>query len=85
MGKKRPRVKSLPAKLRQIRKSLDLTQEEIIHRLKYPYDLTPGMLSNIETGRREASMPLVLAYARLAKISSDYLIDDTLSLPKINR
>ena len=82
MGKERPRVKNLPAKLRQIRESLGLTQVQIIERLKYSFDLSPGMLSNIELGKCEASMPLVLAYAKLARISTDLLLDDALGLPK---
>ncbi|HEX8564638.1 MAG TPA: helix-turn-helix transcriptional regulator [Pyrinomonadaceae bacterium] len=81
MGKPRPRSKNLPSKLIQLRKALNLNQVEIVGRLDYGWELTQGMISNFETGKREAPIPLIVAYARLAGISTDYLIDDALELP----
>ena len=82
MGKsKRPRPKQLAEKLLRIRLSLKLSQNEIIERLEYDGELVRTMISNFELGAREPSLPLVLAYARLAKISTDILIDDSLKLP----
>jgi transcriptional regulator with XRE-family HTH domain len=82
MGRtRRPQSEYLPDKLLRVRKILALTQPEIIERLDYKWELTQGMVSNFETGKREAPMPLVVAYGRLAGISTDYLIDDSLDLP----
>lgn len=87
MGKsKRPRPEHLAEKLLQIRLALNLSQNEIIERLEYDGELVRTMVSNFELGTREPSLPLILAYARLAKISTDILIDDALVLPdKFNK
>ncbi len=82
MGKsKRPRPIYLAKKLLQIRLALDLSQNELIERLNYDGDLVRTMISNFELGTREPPLPLILAYAQLAGISTDYFIDDTLELP----
>lgn len=82
MGKaQRPRPARLHSKLLQIRQSLGLSQNELIERLDYQGDLARTMISNFELGSREPPLPLILAYARLAGISTDYLIDDALDLP----
>jgi transcriptional regulator with XRE-family HTH domain len=74
---RRPRPKHLAAKLAEIRRNLGLSQAELIDRLHYTEsDLTQGMVSNFELGRREPPLPLLLAYARLAGVSTDALIDD---------
>jgi hypothetical protein len=39
-----------------------------------------GYVSQFETGRREPVLVVLLAYARLAGISTDVLIDDRLDL-----
>lgn len=71
----------LAEKLRQIRLALGLTQEQMIKRLGYTASpLHPQNISGFETGEREPSLLVVLAYARCVGISTDYLIDDTLDL-----
>jgi len=73
----------LAAKLRQIRASLDLTQEQMaehLSRVKSPP--RPGHISEFEQGKREPSLPVLLKYARLVGVSTDVLIDDELDLPK---
>jgi hypothetical protein len=42
--------------------------------------LHPAQISQFETGRREPPLMLLLAYAKLARISTDDLIDDRVSL-----
>ena len=82
----RPRPKHLGEKLAQIRASLDLTLEQMIERLDYKDSpIYPTNISAMERGAREPPLRLLLAYARLAKISTDILIDDELELPKIAR
>jgi transcriptional regulator with XRE-family HTH domain len=79
---RRPQPARLAAKLAQIRAALDLTQEQMIKRLNYTESpLYTSYVSGFETGEREPSLPLLLAYARCAGISTDILIDDNLDLP----
>lgn len=83
MGKaQRPRPKRLGEKLQQIRESLGLSQNEIIEKLDYDGGLMRTMISNFELNYREPPLPLILAYARFAEISTDVLIDDNLDLPE---
>lgn len=84
MGKaRRPKPKRLAEKLLQIRSNLGLSQTELIKRLDFQeLELVQGTISTYELGKREPSLPLLLAYARLAEISTDVLIDDELNLPK---
>ncbi|HEX8286830.1 MAG TPA: helix-turn-helix transcriptional regulator [Pyrinomonadaceae bacterium] len=77
---RRPQSKYLPSKLLWIRETLHLTQAEIIQKLDYEWELTQGMISNFETGKREAPVPLIVAYARLFGVSTDFLIDDKFDL-----
>ncbi len=78
----RPRPARLGEKLRQIRASLDLTLEQMIERLNYnDSPVHPTNISGMERGEREPPLLLLLAYAHLARISTDILIDDSLELP----
>jgi transcriptional regulator with XRE-family HTH domain len=79
----RPRPKRLGEKLRYIRSTLNLTLEQLIERLNYKDSpIYPTNISGMERGEREPPLLLLLAYARLAGISTDMLIDDELNLPK---
>lgn len=78
----RPRPKRLGEKLRQIRATLNLTLEQIIEQLDYKDSpVYPTNISGMERGEREPPLLLLLAYARLAGVSTDVLIDDKLDLP----
>ncbi|HEY0546674.1 MAG TPA: helix-turn-helix transcriptional regulator [Pyrinomonadaceae bacterium] len=78
----RPTPARLAVKLAQIRAVLNLTQEQMIERLKYTASpLYPSYISGFETGEREPPLLVLLAYARCAGISTDVLIDDRLDLP----
>ena len=79
----RPRPKRLGEKLRYIRGALNLTLEQLIERLDYKDSpIYPTNISSMERGEREPPLLLLLAYARLVKISTDVLIDDELELPQ---
>lgn len=79
---KRPAPKKLARKLTQIRKSLGLSQVEMVKALNYKASpLRASQISNFEQGKREPPAMLLLAYARLVGISTDILIDDKLGLP----
>lgn len=80
---RRAQPKYLAAKLLQIRKSLELTQEQMVEqigRTKTPVHV--GHISGFETGKREPSLPVLLRYARIAGVYVDVLIDDDLDLPE---
>ena len=78
MGQKaRSRPERLPAKLLVIRQKLGVNQTETAKLLK----CESKRLSELESGRREPNLLLLLNYARLAKVSVESLIDDTLDLP----
>ncbi len=79
---RRPAPKKLAKKLARIRQSLGLSQTEIVKALNYKASaLRASQISNFEQGKREPPAMLLLAYARLAGISTDVLIDDKLDLP----
>lgn len=84
MGRsRRPRPARLAQKLRQIRTSLDLTQQEMFERLgETKTALYPGHIGLYELGQREPPLPVLLRYARIARIYVDMLIDDDLDLPE---
>jgi len=84
MGKEsRRRPKKLAFKLRTIRNALgDLTQDEIAAKLDVP-KVERSNISQYERGVREPSYITILAYAKLAGVCTDYLIDDALELPEI--
>jgi transcriptional regulator with XRE-family HTH domain len=74
--------KRLPEKLLRIRTLLDLTQEQMAERLSHvPASPQSGQISRFEQGKREPSLLVLLAYARLAGVSLDILVDDDLDLP----
>lgn len=84
MGRsRRPRPVHLAQKLRQIRTSLGLTQQEMFERLgETKTALYPGHVGLYESGQREPPLPVLLRYARIAGVHVDVLIDDDLDLPK---
>jgi transcriptional regulator with XRE-family HTH domain len=73
--------KKLGKKMRQIRERLGMSQRQIVDALGYKATpLRASQISQYEQGQREPTMMLVLAYARLAGISTDVLIDDKMKL-----
>jgi transcriptional regulator with XRE-family HTH domain len=80
MGRiKRDYPRKLAAKLRRIRAGLELSQGEIAERLGVK---DRASISQYESGKIEPPLPVLLKYARLARVSTDVLIDDKLNLPK---
>lgn len=77
----RRRPAGLAAKLLRIRQALGLSQNELIRRLGFD-ELVQGTISAYESGRREPSLLVLLAYARAANVSVEALIDDELELPE---
>lgn len=82
MGK-RPRLRPqrLPAKLLQLREALGLSQSQMLKRLGFEADMVAARISEFELGKNEPPLPVLLAYARAANVSTDVLIDDEVDLP----
>ncbi len=77
----RPKPKRLPKKLKQIRQSLNLSQNELLKMLGIADEYNRSVISGYELGTKEPPLPIILKYARLVAISTDVLIDDELKLP----
>lgn len=84
MGRaRRLQPKRLKTKLKRVRERLGYSQEQMANRLKSyapQASIHPGHISQFESGEREPSLPVLLAYARMAGVSTDVLIDDKLKL-----
>lgn len=82
MGRaKKVKPKFLAKKLETIRKNLGLTYEELIIKLDCPeVPLYRASISQYESGKIEPPLLVLLKYARLANISTDFLIDDNIEI-----
>lgn len=81
MGTPRHRPARLAEKLSGIRVALNLSQNELIQRLRVGTQITQARISAYERGVREPPLAILLSYARLAGVYVDALIDDGLDLP----
>ena len=77
----RERPRRFAVKLLQVRKMLDLTQEQMLVALKLNHKVQTSAVSGFELGTREPSLLVLLKYARLAGVVMDVLVDDKLDLP----
>jgi len=73
----RPKPKKLRLKLKRIRANLGYSQVAMAQALGFK-TVYPSHISQYEHGKREPPLPVLLKYARLAGISTDVLVDDTL-------
>ena len=82
MGRK-PRMKPerLAEKLLQIRKSLGLSQPELLRRLGFDDAIDYRRISEFELGMAEPPLPVLLEYARAAGVHMEDIVDDELDLP----
>ena len=78
----RKRPARLAKKLAAIRAALRLSQDQIVVEMGLAGELIREEVSKFELGTREPPLPVLLAYARLAGVYVDVLIDDKLDLPK---
>ncbi|HJQ71407.1 MAG TPA: helix-turn-helix transcriptional regulator [Blastocatellia bacterium] len=72
-------------KLKAIRSNMGITQQQMVDSLaQYAPDefIDSGYISQFENGKREPSLPVLLAYSKLTRVSVNVLIDDELDLPK---
>lgn len=83
MGRRsRKKPERLARKLAVIRKALSLSQDEIIVRMGLSEELVREEISAFERGVREPPLHVLLAYASIAGVYVDVLIDDGVNLPK---
>jgi transcriptional regulator with XRE-family HTH domain len=82
MGHARHRPKRLAEKLLQIRKALGLSQREMAERLteRAAVKITDKNISKYERDRSVPFIEVVLAYARLANVEMNEIVDDDLEL-----
>jgi DNA-binding XRE family transcriptional regulator len=79
--KSRYRPKNLPRKLRQIRNALGLSQSEMLRTLGAEHLFSAARISEYETGVREPSLWVLLAYGRIARVHLESIVDDNATLP----
>lgn len=77
----RLRSERLAEKLRQIRMTLGLSQNELIRQLELDDVIYQSNVSGYESGEREPPLPIILKYAQAAGVCMDVLVDDDLDLP----
>ena len=80
MGHSRPRPKHLATKLLQIRRSLGVSQGELVRQLGVQALIEHTTISKYELNKNEPPLVILLAYARLAGIPVEQIIDDELEL-----
>ena len=82
MGHARHRPKRLAEKLLQIREALGLSQREIAEQLseRAGVAITSKNISKYEHDRSVPFIEVVLAYARLANVEMNQIVDDDLEL-----
>jgi len=80
MGHSRPRPKHLAKKLLQIRRSLGVSQGELVRQLGVQALIEHTTISKYELNKNEPPLAILLAYARLAGIPVERIIDDQLEL-----
>ena len=80
-SKQRHRPKQLGRKLLQIRQALGLSQSQMLRKLDPDDPSLRSRISEYESGARAPSLWILLAYARVARVHLESLIDDEATLP----
>ena len=83
MGHKRTRPDRLAEKLLQIRQALGLSQREMAEQLaeRAGVKITYKNISKYERDKSVPFIEVVLAYARLANVLMNQIVDDDVDLP----
>jgi transcriptional regulator with XRE-family HTH domain len=82
MGNPRPRPYRLAEKLLQIRTGLGLSQTQMLERLGFGDSMHYGRISEYEQDKREPTLMTLLAYARVAGVHLEDIVDDDFELPR---
>jgi transcriptional regulator with XRE-family HTH domain len=81
MGNPRPKPERLGEKLLYIRQWFDLSQAALVERLDLGH-MHPGRISEYENNHREPAAATLLAYADLAGVHLEDLVNDKVNLPE---
>ena len=76
MGSARPRPRLLAKKLLLIRLHFGISQTQLLIRLGVQHAIDYTTISKYELNKNEPPLQILLAYARLANVPVEYLIDD---------
>lgn len=79
MGHARRRPRRLAEKLLQIRTALGLSPSDMVMRLRV--EIPRRNISNYEKDKSEPPLTVLLAYARVANVSLEHIVDDEMELP----
>lgn len=82
MGSARPRPRRLAEKLLQIRFDLGLSQREMVKCLGVENQIKYTNISKYELDQNEPPLAVLLAYARVARVHLEEIVDDKLDLPR---
>lgn len=82
MAKRPKRPKRLGKKLLQIREAMALSQSEMLKRLGFEDSIAYTRISDYELDKRVPPLPVLLEYARIARVHLEDLVDDELELPE---
>ena len=82
MVHRRGRPVDLANKLRRIRLALGLSQSELVRLLDPDEVMYYDRISDYELGKREPSLWVLLAYARVAGLHLEDIVDDNIPLPE---
>ncbi|HEX8288744.1 MAG TPA: helix-turn-helix transcriptional regulator [Pyrinomonadaceae bacterium] len=76
----RPRPAKLAKKLRDIRKSLGFSQDEMLRALGLAEKSNRSLVSGFELGTKEPSLITLIAYADLVNVTVDAIVRDNIDL-----
>src|ERR1044072_5369342 len=82
LGSARPRPRRLAEKLLQIRQGLHLSQTELLNRMDVGDMIRYTNISKYELDKNEPPLMVLLAYARVARVHLEEIVDDEIDLPR---
>lgn len=81
MGSARPRPRRLAEKLLQIRQRLGLSQSEMVKQMGVADEIHYTNISKYEHDKNEPPLMILLAYAKVAQVHLEEIVDDDIDLP----
>jgi len=82
MGSARPRPRRLAEKLLQIRQCLGLSQSEMVKHMGVAEMIHYTNISKYELDKNEPPLMILLAYAKVARVHLEEIVDDDIDLPR---